>query len=268
VEELSHNLMSVSQICDRGNSVFFNDKAAFVLKPGFVIPDDWILLTAPRKRDIYGLMLGTKNVQKEVCLLSKASETDSLLWHRRMGHLHFRKMNYIVKNDLVLGVPKKKFELEDRCVPCLKGKQQKKPHKLKTQNSIAAPFELLHMDLFGPVNVRSRGGMYYCLVVTDDYSRFSWVFFLATKDETTEILINFFTEAENLYNTKIKRIRSDNGTEFKNSVMDVFCLSKGIQHQFSAPYEPQQNGVAERKNRTLIETARTMLADSGLPTMF
>ncbi|GJR77259.1 retrovirus-related pol polyprotein from transposon TNT 1-94 [Tanacetum coccineum] len=108
----------------------------------------------------------------------------------------------------------------------------------------------------------------YCLVVTDDYSRFSWVFFLRTKDETSEILKNFIKEIENLVDKKVKIIRSDNGTEFKNHVMDEFCREKGIKREYSVARTPQQNGVAERKNRTLIEAARTMLADSKLPTTF
>ncbi|GKD87703.1 ribonuclease H-like domain-containing protein, partial [Tanacetum coccineum] len=108
----------------------------------------------------------------------------------------------------------------------------------------------------------------YCLVVTDDYSRFSWVFFLATKDETSEILKTFITGIENLIDLKVKVIRCDNGTEFKNKVMNQFCEMKGIKREFSVARTPQQNGVAERKNKTLIEAARTMLADSKLPTTF
>jgi len=248
VEQLQHNLMSVSQICDKENSVHFTKDEALVLKPGFVAPDEWIVMRAPRTKDLYLMDMSVADPAMEAtCLLSKASESDSILWHRRMAHLHYRKMNYITRHGLVQGVPMKNFVSEDKCVPCLKGKQQKKPHKSKTVNSIASPFELLHMDLFGPINVRSVGGKHYCLVVTDDYSRYSWVFFLATKGETVGILTNFFVEAENVYKTKIRRIRSDNGTEFKNNAMEVFCLSKGIQHQFSAPYTPQQNGVLRER---------------------
>ncbi|GJY67458.1 putative ribonuclease H-like domain-containing protein [Tanacetum coccineum] len=108
----------------------------------------------------------------------------------------------------------------------------------------------------------------YCLVVTDDYSRFSWVFFLATKDETSEIVKTFITGIENLIDLKVKVIRCDNGTEFKNRVMNQFCEMKGIKREFSVARTPQQNEVAERKNKILIEAARTMLADSKLPTTF
>ncbi|GJT57394.1 putative ribonuclease H-like domain-containing protein [Tanacetum coccineum] len=108
----------------------------------------------------------------------------------------------------------------------------------------------------------------YCLVVTDDFSRFSWVFFLATKDETSEILKTFITGIENLIDLRVKVIRCDNGTEFKNRVMNQFCEMKGIKREFSVARTLQQNGVAERKNRTLIEAARTMLVDLKLPTTF
>ncbi|GKB19056.1 putative ribonuclease H-like domain-containing protein, partial [Tanacetum coccineum] len=124
------------------------------------------------------------------------------------------------------------------------------------------------MDLFRPIVIRSIKHKVYYLVVTDDYSRFSWVFFLATKDETSEILQNFIKDIENQLDYKVKIIRSDNGTEFKNKELNQFCQNKGIHREFSVARTPQQNGVAERKNRTLIEAARTMLADSKLPTAF
>ncbi|GKD60315.1 putative ribonuclease H-like domain-containing protein, partial [Tanacetum coccineum] len=111
-------------------------------------------------------------------------------------------------------------------------------------------------------------GKAYCLVVTDDYSKFSLVFFLAKKDETSEILKNFITGIENQLNHKVKIIRYDNRTKFKNYEINQFCGIKGIKREFSNARTPQQNGVAERKNRTLIKAARTMLADSLLPIPF
>ncbi|GJS41189.1 putative ribonuclease H-like domain-containing protein [Tanacetum coccineum] len=177
-------------------------------------------------------------------------------------------MNKLVRGNLVRGLPLKLFENDHTCVSCQKGKQHKASCKTKTMSSICKPLQLLHMDLFGPVSVRSINRKSYCLVVTDDFSRFSWVFFLATKDETPEILKNFITGIENQSDHKVKTIRSDNGTEFKNRIMNEFCEMKGIRREFSVARTPQQNGVAERKNRTLIEAARTMLADSKLPTTF
>ncbi|KAI3808071.1 hypothetical protein L1987_24013 [Smallanthus sonchifolius] len=124
------------------------------------------------------------------------------------------------------------------------------------------------MDLFGPINRKSIAGDLYCLVVTDEYSRYSWVMFLKEKSETFEYVEILITKLESLYKLKVRRIRSNNGTEFKNHLMETFCQKLGIHHEFSAPYVPQMNGVDERKNRTLIEAARTMLADSNLPVQF
>ncbi|KAI3814337.1 hypothetical protein L1987_19089 [Smallanthus sonchifolius] len=270
VEQLEHNLLSVSQVCDKKFPFHFNDAECYILKSGFVIPDEWILMKAPRRNDTYVLDISVTTPTDSIptCLLSKASESYSILWQRKLAHINYRKMNYIVKNDLVLGIPKMKFSVPDDCIPCKKGKQRKKSHKSKSKNSIVTPLELLHMDLFGPISISSIGGKSYFLVVTDDFSRFSWVKFLSSKAETTELVQYLILGLENLFNLKVRRIRSDNGSEFKNSKMGLFCLQKGIHHEFSAPYVPQQNGVAERKNRTLVETARTMLADFKLPVTF
>ncbi|GKA41306.1 putative ribonuclease H-like domain-containing protein [Tanacetum coccineum] len=190
----------------------------------------------------------------------QATLDESMLWHRRLGHVNFKTINKLVKENLVRGLPTKRFENDQTCVACLKGKQHKASCKSKIQNSITtANIHVAMGDLFGPTFVSSLMNKKYCLVVTDDYSRFTWVFFLATKDETSGILKSFITEIENLVDKKVKIIRCDNGTEFKNRVMSEFCEKKGIKKEFSVARTPQQNGVAERRNRTLIEAARTML---------
>jgi hypothetical protein len=128
--------------------------------------------------------------------------------------------------------------------------------------------ELFHMDLFGPVAYISIGGSKYGLVIVDDFSRFTWVFFLSDKGETQETLKKFMRRAQNEFELKIKKVRSDNGTEFKNIGVEEFLGAEGIKHEFSVPYTPQQNGVVERKNRTLIEAARTMLDEYKTPDNF
>ncbi|GJY36691.1 putative ribonuclease H-like domain-containing protein [Tanacetum coccineum] len=202
-----------------------------------------------------------KIIPKEslTCLVVKATLDESMLWHRRLGHVNFKTINKLVKENLVRGLPTKCFENDQTCVACLKGKQHKASSKSKIQNSITQPLFVLHMDLFGPTFVSSLMNKKYYLVVTDDYSRFTWVFFLASKDETSGILKNFITEIENLVDKKVKIIRCDNGTEFKNRVMSEFCEQKGIKREFSIARTPQQNGVAERRNRTLIKATRTMV---------
>nr|GFA94471.1 retrovirus-related Pol polyprotein from transposon TNT 1-94 [Tanacetum cinerariifolium] len=124
------------------------------------------------------------------------------------------------------------------------------------------------MDLFGPNFVKILSKKSYCLVITDDYTRFSWVFFLATKDETASVLKTFIVGLENLLSLKVKIIRCDNGTEFKIADLNQFCGLKGIKREFSVLRTPQQNSIAEKKNRTLIEAVRTLLADSLLPIPF
>ncbi|GJV70503.1 putative ribonuclease H-like domain-containing protein [Tanacetum coccineum] len=234
-----------------------------------LLDESQVLLRVPRKDNIYSVDLKSVVPTKGLtCLFAKATIDESNLWHRRLGHINFKNMNKLVRGNLVRGLPSKIFENDHSCVACQKGKQHKASCKAKLVNSISKPLHMLHMDLFGPTNVKSLMKKSYCLVVTDDFSRFSWVFFLATKDETSGILKTFITEIENQLDYKVKVIRSDNGTEFKNSVMNQFCEMKGIKREFSVARTPQQNGVAERRNRTLIEAARTMLVDSKLPTTF
>jgi transposase InsO family protein len=117
------------------------------------------------------------------------------------------------------------------------------------------------MDLFGPVAYISIGGNKYGLVIVDDYSRFTWVLFLQDKSQTQEVLKKFLRMTQNKFDAKVKKIRSDNGTKFKNTQVEDF-LDEGIKHEFLTPYTPQQNGVAKRKNRTLIEMARTILMNT------
>ncbi|GJW20289.1 ribonuclease H-like domain-containing protein [Tanacetum coccineum] len=270
VRELKFNLFNVSQMCDKKNSVLFNDTECIVLSPNFKLTDEsHVLLKVPRKNNMYSVDL--KNIVPKgglTCLFAKATSDESKLWHRGLGHLNFKTMNKLVKGNLVRGLPSKLFKNDQSCVACHKGKQHKASCKSKTENSISLPLHMLHMDLFGPTFVKSLMKKMYCLVVTNDYSRFTWVFFLATKDETSGILKSFITGIENLVDHKVKVIRYDNGTEFKNKEMNQFCEIKGILRQFSVARTPQQNGVAERRNKTLIEAARTMLADSKLPTTF
>ncbi|GJV96361.1 ribonuclease H-like domain-containing protein [Tanacetum coccineum] len=179
-----------------------------------------VSLKVPRKNNMYSVVM--KNiVPKESlsCLVTKATLDESMLWHRKLGHVNFKTINKLVKENIVRGLPLKRFENDQTCVACLKGKQHKASCKSKIQNPITQPLFKLHMDLFGPTFVSNLINKKYCLVVTDNYSRFTWVFFLATKDETSGILKSFITEIENLVDKKVKIIRCDNGIEFKNKVM-------------------------------------------------
>jgi transposase InsO family protein len=134
-------------------------------------------------------------------------------------------------------------------------------HQSKNVMMTSRPLELLHMDLFGPVAYLSIGGSKYDLLIVDDFSHFTWVFFLQDKSETQGTLKRFLRRAQNEFELKVKKIRSDNGSVFKNLKVEEYLEEEGIKHEFSAPYTPQQNGVVERKNRTLIDMVRTMLGE-------
>nr|GFA17809.1 hypothetical protein [Tanacetum cinerariifolium] len=326
VKELKFNLFSVSQMCDKKNSILFTNTECLVLSSDFKLPDaSQVLLRVPRENNMYNVNLKNivpsgdltchfakatldesnlwhkrlghvnfKTINKFVkgnlvrglpskvftndnsCVACKkgkqhrASSTldESTLWHRRLGHVNFKTINKLLKGNLVRGLPKNVFTNDNSCVACKRGKQHRASCKSKTISSVDQPLFRLYMDLFGPTFVKSLSKKSYCLVITDDYSRFSWVFFLAYKDETTLVLKTFIIGLENILSLKVKVIQCDNGTEFKNSDLNQFCGLKGIKREFSVPRTPQQNSIAERKNRTLIEAARTLLADSLLPIPF
>ncbi|GJU74688.1 putative ribonuclease H-like domain-containing protein [Tanacetum coccineum] len=254
VKELGHfNLFSISQICDKQHKVLFTETECLVVTSDFKMPDEnQILLKVPRQHNMYSFDMKTPGPAKSfACLIAKATSDESKLWHRRLGHINFNNLNKLVKGNLVRGLPSKVFKNDHTCVACQKGKQHRASCKAKLERMITEPLHTLHMDLFRPTSVKSINHASYCLVITDDCTRFSWVFFLATKDETSGILQNFIRQIENQLNHRVKIIRSDNGTKFKNINMLEFCGNKGIKQEYSNARTPQQNGVAERMNMTL-----------------
>jgi hypothetical protein len=151
------------------------------------------------------------------------------------------------------------FEKDRSCGACQVGKQVGAPHHAKNIMTTTRSLEMLHMDLFGPIVYISISGNKYDLVIIDNYSHFTWVFFLQGKGKTQEVLKKFLKRIQNEFDAKVKRIRSDNDTEFKNTQVEDYLDEECIKHEFSTSYTPQQNGVDEKKNRTLIEMARIML---------
>ncbi|GJT70798.1 retrovirus-related pol polyprotein from transposon TNT 1-94 [Tanacetum coccineum] len=186
------------------------------------------ILTGGRDSNLYTISISDMAASSPICLMSKATSTKSWLWHRRLSHLNFGTINDLTRLDLVDDLPKFKY-----------GKD--------------LPWMLLN------------NGKMYILVIVDDFSRYTWVYFLRSKDETPEIIKKFITQAQLNYKAKVCKIRTDNGTEFKNATLKAHYEKLGIMQQFSIARTPQQNGVVERRNRTLVEAARTMLIFSKLP---
>jgi hypothetical protein len=179
-----------------------------------------------------------------------------------------KNLHKLLKGDHVLGLTDVCFEKGRPCAACQAKKQVGSTHHNKNVMTTSRPLELLHMDLFGPVAYLSIGGSKYGLVIIDDFSRFTWVFFLQDMLETQGTLKHFLRRAQNEFELKVKKIRSDNGSEFKNLQVEEYLEEEGIKHEFSAPYTPQKNGLVERKNRTLIDMARTMLGEYKMPERF
>ena len=262
VESLGYNLLSVSQLCNMGYNCLFTNVDVSVFRRS----DGSLAFKGVLDGKLYLVDFAKEEAGLDACLIAKTSM--GWLWHRRLAHVGMKNLHKLLKGEHVIGLTNVQFEKDRPCAACQAGKQVGGAHHSKNVMTTSRPLELLHMDLFGPVAYLSIGGSKYGLVIVDDFSRFTWVFFLQDKSETQGTLKRFLRRAQNEFELKVKKIRSDNGSEFKNLQVEEFLEEEGIKHEFSAPYTPQQNGVVERKNRTLIDMARTMLGEFKTPERF
>jgi transposase InsO family protein len=253
VDSLYYNLLSVSQLCKMGYNCLFTDVGVTVFRRTV----HSITFKGVLDVQLYLVYFNDNNAELDTCLIAKTNM--GWLWHHRLAHVGMKNLHKILKGKHILGLTNVHFEKDSIYSACQAGKQVGVYHPHKNIITTERPLELLHMDLFGSIAYISIGRSKYCFVIVDDYSRFTWVFFLQEKSQTQEILKKFLRRAQNEFGLRIKKIRSDNGTEFKNSQIEGFLEEEGIKHKFSSPYTPQQNGVVERKNRTLLDMARTMI---------
>ena len=179
-------------------------------------------MTGYRHGNIYEANIQANTDGSPTCLISKASVDESWNWHKKLSHLNFSNINELVKKDLLRGLPKELYTPDGLCDACQKAKQRRTSFKSKSESSIEEPYHMLHLDLFGPVNIMTISKKRYTLVIVDEFSRFTWVYFLHKKDETPEILLDHVRMIETSSKYKVKILRSDNGTEFKNSKMEEF----------------------------------------------
>ncbi|GJX29809.1 retrovirus-related pol polyprotein from transposon TNT 1-94, partial [Tanacetum coccineum] len=217
------------------------------------------LLSGSRVTNLYTISLGDMMSSSPICLLLKASTTKYWLWHRRLSHLNFGAINHLDRHCLVRGLPKLKFEKDHLYSACAMGKSKKHSHKPKTDDTNQEKLFLLHMDLCGLMRVQSVNGKKYILVIVDDYSRFTWVKFLASKDEAPDFIIKFLKMIQVRLNATVRNIHTDNRTEFVNQTLRDYYESIGISQETLVARTPQHNGVFKRHNRTLVEVAHTML---------
>ncbi|GJY62316.1 retrovirus-related pol polyprotein from transposon TNT 1-94 [Tanacetum coccineum] len=243
VNGLKYNLISISQLCDAKYIVHFDDKQGTIFNA-----NKEIVLIAPRRNDVYVLdMLSL--TPNGACFFAKALESVNWLWHKRLPHLNFKNINKLAKQNKVLGLPSLVYSKDKPCTTCEKGKHHRASFKTKQNFSIRKCLHLLHMDLFGSISPMSINHVKYTLVIVDEYSRYTWVYFLRKKSQAPKMIMSVIRMVENQNDVKVKQIRTDNGTEFRNHALKSFCDEKGISQNFSSPYTPEPNGVVERKKQ-------------------
>lgn len=254
------NLLSVGAATTKGVTVKFAPDVAHIYK------GEHLIAGAAQVQGLY--MLYTPPVYaKETILLAKPKESAEL-WHRRYGHIGYSGLEKLVSGNLVTGINLTPQEIKlaaasGVCGTCVDAKQTRQPFEAAEERSVK-PLDLIHMDLCGPMAETSRGGHSYVATFLDDFSRLSIVVPLKRKSDVAQVVKETFARMETRLSAKIKEVRTDNGTEYVNETLGTYFREKGITHQTTVPYTPQQNGRAERLNRTLMEKTRAMLLEAKL----
>lgn len=253
VPSLTANLLSVHKIVSKGNTVTFNANGCTIYNKH----NDIVLHTKP-VNGVYKIDAGN-----ESCMLAE-KEATAMLWHKRLGHLNLQSMRKM-RDGAVNGIKFTDSGAEiEYCETCAVGKHSRQPFPRSSTQSKHI-LELIHSDLVGPMETISIGKAKYLLNFIDDFSRKNFPYFLKGKDGVYDATVKFKNFVENQTGKRIKKFRSDNGTEYDNDRFTKLFDAAGIEHQFTVPYTPQQNGVAERYNRTIVERAKCLLHDANLP---
>jgi hypothetical protein len=253
VPGMKKNLISVSTLQVRGFEVSFRGTEVLIYPRGCSIDSGQVI--GVREGDLYRLLF-----QPLHALVASSDSSGQLceLWHRRMAHLHHGALGGL--REVVTGVPQISIEHQDVCRGCALGKFAKASFPSSDSRS-AGILDLVHTDVCGPMSRKSWSGCEYYLTFIDDYSRKTWIYFLKAKSEVFARFQEFRALVENQSGKRIKVLRSDNGGEYSSRQFVDFCAQRGIRRQMTVPYNPQQNGVAERKNRAITGAARSMLHD-------
>ena len=268
VPKIKNKLFSISRVTDNGIDVLFKGENCNITKDGkqYTI--------GQKHGNLY--KLNTIKPNDETCYIGKTNQDSIELWHQRYGHLGYDNLKLLNDKEMVDGLNIDTKEAVDRnCEGCAMGKQHRQPFPTKSQSTATKLLELIHSDVCGPMDVPSVGGSRYFVTFIDDFSRYTTVYMMKQKSEVLEKFRRFVNLVENrtglkverlhVENETVKRLRSDNGGEYFSNDFEEFCNGRGIQREPTIPYSPQQNGVAERMNRTLLETARSMLHHAKKP---
>nr|GEX41510.1 retrovirus-related Pol polyprotein from transposon TNT 1-94 [Tanacetum cinerariifolium] len=241
MEGLGHNLFFVGQFCDSDLEVAFRKHSCYVRDTGGVE-----LIKGSRGSNLYTISIEDMMKSSPICLLSKAYKNKSWLWYRRLNHLNFGTINDLARKDLVRGLPRLKFKKDHLCSACQLGKSKKHTHKPKAKNTNLEVLNTLHMDLCGPMRVQTINGKKYILVIVDDYSQFTWVKILRSKDETPDVVIKFITQIQNSTTERCcRKMESYSRRGYKDNA-DLF--------QSSDVFVGRSCGYCDTQNRSLIHT--------------
>ncbi|UYV82907.1 hypothetical protein LAZ67_22001343, partial [Cordylochernes scorpioides] len=264
IPELTDNLLSVSAATSNGCKVTFNRDWCTIER------DNTALANGILDNGMYRLHLDdnpqTRTFKANVAKQNHCKNKNCLmLWHDRLGHRNIESIKKIRNENLARGLSLNNCSHSTDCVQCIQGKLTETPFPKKTEYRATETLQLVHSDICGPLPTNSLSGKRYFLTFTDDYSRYTKIYLLKGKDEAYEKIKDYVISAHTDFGKNIQTIRTDNGREYVNRQVEDFLNQSGIKHQLTVPYSPAQNGVAERKNRSLMEMTRCMLFDSGLP---
>jgi transposase InsO family protein len=262
IPKLCSNLVSLGQLTETGHRIEMDD--------------DWLevhdkvssRLIMSVKRSANRLYKIDLKLAMPGCLLASISSGDqSWLWHGRLGHVNFRALKQLSQKELAVGIPTIEHP-DEICHGCLSAKQTHNPYPQVAKWRATKTLELIHVDLCGPITPWTVGGNRYFMLLIDDFSRWSYVYMLKSKDQALDAFVKYKAEVENITGNRINTLRSDRGGEFLSKLFQDVCEQAGIRRHLTAPYSPQQNGVVERKNRTVMEMARAMLKSMCVPGKF
>jgi hypothetical protein len=253
VPGLEKNLVSISCLEDKGNRIAFIDEKVLSWHKYSSIEDARVI--GRREGNLYRLL----ERNEEALVHDEVNPNE--IWHRRYTHINYQALPFLRK--MVEGIPELKSTHKGVCKGCALGKNIKKPFP-SSNNRSKETLDLIHSDVCDPMPIKSLGGDLYYLTFIDDYSRKTWLYLLKSKDEVFSKFQEFKAKIENLTNKKIKTLRTDNGGEYTSKKFVSFCKLVGIRRELTVPHNPQQNGVAERKNRSIEETVKSLLNDQDL----
>ena len=260
VPNIDQNLLSVGQMIEKGYSLHFEGNSCTIYDK----QDKSFQIAKVKMKENRCFPIQWKYASN-VAMLAQTDE--SWLWHRRFGHFNFHGLKILKQKNMMRDLPTIK-EINTVCEGCMLGKQHRQPFPSGKTWRAKKPLELVHTDVCGAMRTPSNDQNRYFILFIDDFTRMTWVYFMQQKSQVFDIFKKFKSRVEKQSGHYIKTIRSDRGKEYTSNEFNKFCEDEGMEHQLTVGYAPEQNGVSERKNRTVMEAARAMLLEKGLPKRF